>query len=130
MTHLLTTDETEHRPPHGLRRVAALTAVVALGLLVPAAAGASPAGQPGPDDITSDPGCVPDLPCEIDPDECDPLTEICDFTSGGGGPDDPCESEEPPAECEPGEPGTEVEPTDVPIDPVDEPVSATPTFTG
>ena len=131
MTPLTTTEETPDRRLPGLRRVAALSAVVALGLLVPAAAGASPADtQPGPGDLTSDPGCEPDLPCDVDPeDECDPLTEICDFTSGGDGPDDPCESDDPPAECEPGteEPDTEVDPQVVPVD---EPVLATPTFTG
>ena len=130
MTHLTIADETSTRPTLGLRRAAALTAIVAFGLLVPATAGASPAAPPPVDgDLSSNPGCEPDLPCDIDPepDECDPLTEICDFTSGGDGPDDPCEADVPPAACEPPE-EPDVDPQVTPN--VDVPVRATPNFTG
>lgn len=133
-----TTDQTTPRPATGLRRAVALGAVAAFGLLAPAAAGASPVSPsepppPGPGDIQADPGCQPDLPCDVDPEPepCDPMTEICGFTSGGNGPDDPCEADEPPAECEP-TPGGEgdPDPEPVPTGEVDEPVQATPNFTG
>lgn len=149
MTELTITDHTPEdtsvRRFTGLRRAAAVSAVVAFGLLTPAVVGASPASPsgppPGPGDLTSDPGCDPDLPCDVDPDpdpdECDPLTEICNFTSGGNGPDDPCESETPPESCDPGEvPGEEpggdpdVVPQGDPHTEVDVPVRATPNFTG
>ena len=141
-----TTDQTIGRRRAGLRRAAALSAVVAFGLLTPTVVGASPVSPteppPGPDDVTSDPGCEPDLPCEVDPepDECDPLTEICDFTSGGDGPDDPCEAEAPPESCGPGggpggDPGEDPGgdpgvPQGDPDPEVDVPVRATPNFTG
>jgi hypothetical protein len=126
---------THPRPAHRWprrRRAAALSAVLAFGLLAPTAAGAT-GGQPGPDDVTSDPGCEPDLPCEDgpEPEPCDPQTEICDFTSGGDGPDDPCESDEPPVECEPDPGGGDPEPGGHQVVPdVDVPVRATPNFTG
>jgi hypothetical protein len=131
--HQTTTDTLPTRRLPGLRRTAALSAVLALGLLAPTAAGAA-VGQPGPDDLTSDPGCEPDLPCEDgpDPEPCDPQTEICDFTSGGGGPDDPCEADDPPDECDPGPGGGDPDPDggDEVVPDVDVPVRATPNFTG
>jgi hypothetical protein len=130
--HETTIDPRPARRSPTRRRAAALSAVLAFGLLAPTAAGAA-AGQPGPDDLTSDPGCEPDLPCEggPEPEPCDPETEICDFTSGGDGPDDPCESDDPPVECEPGPGGGDPEPGGHEVVPdVDVPVRATPNFTG
>jgi len=132
--HQTTTDTFPTRPQRGLRRAAALSAVLAFGLLAPTAAGAV-AAQPGPDDLTSDPGCEPDLPCEggPEPEPCDPQTEICDFTSGGDGPDDPCEGDDPPDECDPG-PGGGGDPVpgggDQVVPDVDVPVRAIPNFPG
>lgn len=132
---------TEHtaseRPPLAarlvtLRRAATVGAVAALGLLVPAAA-ATGAPRPGPGDLTTDPGCEPDLPCDVDPDpdpgECPPFVATCDVAPGGDGPD------EPPVEpCDGGD-GTEADCPDAgepgePADEVDQPVPATPNFTG
>ena len=134
---LTTTDQIPHtahtvRSLPGLRRAAAVSAIVAFGLLAPTAASAGPAGPPGPDDVTSNPGCEPDLPCDVgpdpDPDDCHPFVATCDeITSGGGGDPDPCESDDPPPSCDAG-PGTE-EPGEPEIE-VDVPVRATPNFTG
>jgi hypothetical protein len=144
MTELTITDEITGRRALGLRHAAALSAVVAFGLLAPAAADASPTvpaePPPGPDDVTSNPTCDPGMPCEIDPEPepCDPATEICDFTSGGDGPDDPCDNENPPESCDPGggdpggDPGEDetVVPQGTTTVEVDVPVLATPNFTG
>lgn len=139
MTETTTIDRTPLGARAALRRVATVGAVAALGLLAPAAAAAG-GPPPGPGDLTADPGCEPDLPCDVDPDpdpgECPPFVATCDLAPGGDGPDDPgdpCEDAageadagEAEAECpgpgtgEPGEPAGEV----------DEPVPATPNFTG
>lgn len=122
-------------PLSALRRVATVGAVAAFGLLAPAAVAAAGGPPPGPGDLTADPGCEPDLPCDVDPDpdpdECPPFVASCDLAPGGDGPDeppvDPCEGEDDAqADCPgpgPGDPGE-------PSGEVDEPVLATPNFTG
>jgi len=124
MTTVSNTGQHPHRTAPGLRRVAAVGTMLILGLLAPTAAGASPAGDPGPggpDELGVEQPCLPDLcpPDPPEPPECPPFLATCDLAPGGDGPDDP-EPPEPPT-GEPGEP---------PADGIDAPVVATPNFTG
>lgn len=129
MTDLNVTDQIPARPGLGLGRTMALSAVVAFGLLAPAAAGATPAA-PGetppaptvPGDLTDDDPCDPGIDCPPGPDDgddCPPVMASCDFQAGGDGPDEP--PVEPPTE----DPGAELPPAQV-----DPPVRATPNYTG
>ncbi|MFP3899272.1 MAG: hypothetical protein ACLFXM_00370 [Acidimicrobiia bacterium] len=129
-----------------LRNILLVGAVAAMGLVSPAAAGASaivegplvesPTAAPGPtfpgDEVGIPQPCddvivpcpVPEDPCESEdpPEDCEP--------------EDPCEGEDPPEDCdgEPGggeeEPEPDPEPEPVPEATVDPPVLATPNFTG
>lgn len=137
MTDTTLTDQHPRRPVFSFGRMATAGGMLVLGILAPAAAGASPADNPpGPsaaDDLTIEQPCQPDLNCpqpEPDPpdDDCPPILATCDFTSGGDGPDEP--PPPPPGGGEPGD-GSE-ESTGEPVEPVevDAPVVATPNFTG
>lgn len=126
-------DEHPVRTQRTLRRAVALTAIAAVGLLAPAAAGAMPGETPpapqGPGGFSAgEPDdCDPRLAsCDIaipEPDdECPPPSASCDLTTGEPDPEDPVDPEDP----------GDVEPSGDPVTPtgVDAPVRATPTFTG
>ena len=129
-------DDTPARPLLALRRAAAVTAIAALGLLAPAAAGAAPgetppaptapggfsAGQPEPDDCDPRLGSCDIAIPEADPEDCPPPAASCDITTGEPDPEDP---------GDPGDPGDVESSADpLPQAGVDAPVHATPNYTG
>lgn len=143
MPELTITDQTANRPSFGLRRVAALSAIVAFGLLAPTAAGAEtpPAPDGGPGGVITAPGqpeCDPRLAsCDLtnlEPEpECDPRLASCDLTNPEpGDPGDDGEPGEPgtPGEQPPADIAPSADPQALPTAQVDAPVRATPNYTG